>query len=155
MNIGEWHSNPNFKMVWSINNRASYDAYDELADSICKAAIAKGLSDLTDADEQLLRDGYDLIELDFTAPEGTPDGVHRVREKYVHGPKQPVVHGVEVRDGRFVIEPTEDAVLRLVCAEYEVTADSVRSGEEGIDHVYIERFFWNAEENLLEVSIGS
>ena len=143
---GDWDQQPRFWMEWSITVQEDEDEYNQAVDS----GEFKGWS--REEDHQR----WSSIRLDFTAPAGTPDGLHTVY--HIAGYQDPQVGasaGLIVRDGKFEPHSTQAAVLEAVCKSYGITADAVRTGREGIDHVFIEDFVWNPERRALEVQTGS
>ena len=138
MNIGQWQ-NGGFHTVWGIYDKDSYDEYDRVAD----------LGGYTSESEYL--DAYDAVELDLWAPDGTPEGWVEVRYDKVSGAKG----WVEVREGRFVPMSTDLGVLRAVCENDGVDYGLALSRNEYAHHVYIEKFIWNEDEQVLVVWMGS
>ena len=136
MNIGEWGSGDR-KMVWTIYAPGWEKAYHDALPA-----------DATD--EEDMRE-FNKVELDLTAPEGTPDGTLTV----VHASGKGVAEGVEVKDGQFVPDPTSAAAYAAVCRSYGVDEAKIASDEIVIDHVFIERWEWNEDEQVLVLVTGS
>ena len=112
--------------------------------------------------EQILRnreDGYWDIELDMSAPEGLPDGEYTVYEEYtsrVDGYRHyGEGTGAIVKDGQFEPVSTDAACYAAVCYYYGAAEDEVRDRTFQLDHVYIERLTWDAEKQMLKLSVGS
>ena len=98
-------------------------------------------------------DAYDNIRLDFSTPEGTPDGEHRVYSKGWDG--EGIGEGVVVQDGQFEPISTERAVLDAVARSYGADPDDIRVGYKELHHIFIEGFKWDADRQMLEVHMGS
>ena len=140
MTVGEWDSK-NYKMQWSIYDRESYNAFDD------KPYTTK----------EQWKTSYDAIVLDLRAPDGTPDGIHKVRHRsgWQDMPQEGVSVGALVKNGLFLPDPTQATVFEAVCKSYNVPDTSIRARLDVIDHVYIEKFKWDPEWGGLEVTTGS
>ena len=134
MTIDDWEA-MGFVMIWAIYNEKSYEAYE-----------SREFSNPEDANRD-----YGKILLDFSAPKDIPDGVHTV----YHGGYDDQGHGLLVKNRKFVPVPTEAAVLEAVAKTFDITANDVRNGKEGLDYVFIEDFKWDKEKNMIDVIIGS
>ena len=141
MTIGEWRK-AGFVMRWSIYDQESKSAYDAW------------LEETEDPDPKEERQRYMNIRLDLSVPAGTPDGAHRVRtgKREVGGQR---LGRAVVKNGRFIPAPTERAIFEAVCAEYGITEEDVITGRAGLDHIYIEKLSWDAEQKELSVFMGS
>ena len=155
--VKEWAAAKGLMLSWCIENeddRANADAKIEI-DAEWYAAMGNK-------------------RLDFTAPEGTPDGVHQVRHRaYVlksekrndgypppfsagdYGYKEGFGEGVIVTDGKFEPISTENAVLTAVARSYSKDPIAVRMGTVMFNYVFIEAFEWNDELQMLDVHMGS
>ena len=98
-------------------------------------------------------DDINAAILDFSAPEGLPNGEYRIRHEGYGRTGDSI--GAIVRDGEFEPISTEVAVLRAVALTYGLDPVAVEEGREGLDYRFIESFRWNEESGYLEVGIGS
>lgn len=137
MTIGEW-TNRNLPMVWSIYDDDSYTAFT--------------LADRVQTDQEASKKAYREIVLDMRAPADTPDGMFAI---FHNGSQEGRSAGVLVRNGRFIPENIAAATFEAVCKSYDTTANDVRTGKDGIDHVFIEKFTWHPERRILQVHTGS
>ena len=150
MTRGEWDDGP-FYMHWSIPNEEDAAAENALEDDLCPRDRAGEISKAELS--RRLREVYFNVRLDLSAPEGCPDGVHVVR----HGRADSFGEGkgAKVVAGQFDPRSTDDAVLDAVCRSYGCLAGDVRKGTDGTDHVFIEGWRWDGEQQVLWVSTGS
>ena len=133
MTKGEWVE-ASFNMAWCIYNNEDITAY------------RNGLK--TDEDPLLT---WQKLRLDFSAPAGTPDGVHKVQ----HQSKLGIGHaeGVVVKDGLFVPEPTQRAVFEAVCMSCRLDPETASLNDlHRLGHYLIEDFKWDDQHHVLEVS---
>ena len=137
MTIGEW-TDGNLPMVWSIYDEESYRAFNEAEHRL--------------EDEQAWSKAYREIALDMTAPQDTPNGMFPIFHKGIQEGRSA---GVLVIDGKFVPVNIAAAAFEAVCKSYDTTANEVRTGKDGIDHVFIEKFTWHPERRILQVHTGS
>ena len=138
MTIGQWKSQQ-FIMHWSIYDRNSINGFQAREASY--------------TDEATWRQAFGETLLDFTAPEGTPDGSHTVYHQRSH--KTGESHGVIVVDRQFVPHPTQNAVMEAVAKSDGVDPDHLRQGKAVINNIFIEGFEWHPETQRLEVFTGS
>ncbi len=136
MTIGEWRER-GYRMVWSIHKDESYAEFE----------ARPYINDSTGS-----RDFQNII-LDFTAPEGMPDGTYRAHVSYAD--RNGEAEGIVIRDGEFDPTPTEAAILEAACRTFGVNPDAVRSRQTGIDHVFIESLTWDQAKNHFEAGLGS
>lgn len=137
MTRGEWDE-LNVDMIWSITKREDEEHWDEVA--------APG--------EIGWKEAFNSVPLDFTAPRGMSNGTHWVWHDI--GPNSgDNAYGVEIKDGQFIPLSTARACLEAVARSYGITRQDIEEGREGIDHVYIEGFTWEAETGRLLVITGS
>ena len=136
MTLEEWNQK-HFIMDWSIHDHESWREY-------CDTEFA------TAEEEQK---AFRSIKLDLRAPKGTPDGLHTLL--CLQGGEEGRTAGVIVRNGEFIPENIAAACLEAVCHSYGITSNDVRTGREGIDHVFIEQFNWHPDARRLEVHVGS
>ena len=138
--VKEWKHAKGLVMGWCIRDDADCDDVKFL--------------DQFETDEEYHK-AIGNIRLDYTAPEGTPDGVHRVRHtSWGKGSNEGYGEGVVVKDGKFEPISTEEAVLTAVALSFYADPMEVRIGDE-LNHVFIEGFSWNEELQLLDVFMGS
>ena len=140
MTQGEWRDQ-NYRMVWSIYDQQSYDAY----------------SAKPHTNREKSRADFREILLDLRAPEGTPDGIHKVRHSsgWKGMPKYGVSVGVIVKDGYFLPDPTEATIFVAVCKSYGISESSIQARHHVIDHVFIESIQWDSQWGGLLVITGS
>ncbi len=140
MTIGNW-DDKNYRMSWSIYDQKSYAEFE-----------AKPYTT-----RQQSRADYMQILLDLRAPEGTPDGIHKVQHRsgWTGMPTPGVSVGVIVRDGRFLPDPTEATVYEAVCKSYAIPEAAILARQDVINHVFIESFEWDPEWGGLLVHTGS
>lgn len=135
--IGEWRERVRY-MEWSSYDRESNERFEK---------------EFENAEGGTWREAYDNILLDMRAPEDAPDGLHPLL--CTQGDEEGRTAGVLIKDGHFHAENIANACLEAVCHSYGITADDVRTGREQIDHVYIERFRWDPERRILQLTVGS
>ena len=137
MTIGEWR-NANYFMHWGIYDQASWEEFDAV----------------DNVSEQEWKDAYNRVKLDFTAPEGAPDGTHKVYVAHYDHPPRYGLNAV-IRDGMFVPEPTDGAVLEAACNTFGANILDVRRTRKGMEKRFIEAFAWGERRGALRVQLGS
>lgn len=101
---------------------------------------------------------YEDWPLDFSAPEGVPDGAYQVQITTRHGTGTSgkiADSYAQIVNGKFDPYHTERACLEAVTASYGMLPAQVLSKGRGLDHIFIERFRFDEETGMLIVSVGS
>ena len=98
-----------------------------------------------------MRERRQNVRLDFNAY-GIPEGMHPCYHRAGSGPQDfGKSVGVLVRDGQFVIPTTHAAIFETVCHSYGTTANAVRTGEDFIDHIFIEELTWDHDRKAVRI----
>ena len=91
--------------------------------------------------------------LDITAPQGAPDGVHRIHCAGVN--QSGLENGAVIKDGAFVIKPTVQAAFKAACQADGIDAEEAAANGWEPEHPFIEDWTWNPAQQWLEMGAGS
>ena len=121
-----------------------------VSDMICEFCGTKGLT----------CECYQNQSLNLDAP--VPDGIYRVREAHNFTGLET---GITVKDGKFVPETTAECLYKLMLHKYfdvvhlslapEYDEKIAAKHGYGIDHVFVQRLEWIADDEIFEVYMGS
>ena len=141
-------------MVWSIPDEQDRQDAREFANRIRQQAVAENRP-VTENEEETMRQRRANVRLDFNAY-GIPEGIHPCYHRAGSAPQDfGKSVGVLVRDGQFVIPTTHAAIFEAVCLSYCTTANAVRTGQDFIDHIFIEELTWDHDRKAVRIGTGS
>ena len=138
----------NLPMDWSIPTKEARD-YIDGSEIITKSGNE---TMYTISDE--VRDYMHNMDLDISAPEGAPDGVHRVSCKGWAG--EGTASGAIIENGRF--EPKSMALTSYhgPCKAFgDEDPEQIRRNGEQIDHYFIESVAWDEKSHMVLIEVGS